>query len=470
MASRPNILVILTDDHGQWASSPYGNSEILSPSLDYLAARGARFTHAFTPSPVCSPARASFWTGKLPSAHGIHDYIRDVMKPGTGSVVHPGIRGQTTLAQRLHDAGYSTALSGKWHCHHFELPPPGFDTWFTLGAGTNARFGPQPFIEGATRIDLFGHQAPHITDHAIGFLRQRPPEKPFFLFVGYTNTHDPHIQEPARLVNRYRNATFRDIPNEPFDSVHGVPRITLPTDETARRAQHAQYYAAVSMIDEQTGRILDELDARGELENTLIVYTSDHGHMNGHHGLHTKGNATIPQNFLDESILVPCLVSWPGHIPAGQIRPEFVDHCDLHATLLDAAGAPALTPADLSPGHTYLPLLTGEPTAWRDAQFCEYGNARMIRTAAAKLILRYPGPNGYFPDEFYDLALDPRESVNRIADPACAAQIAALTSRLNAYFVRYESPARSGRHIADQPTCNDWQPWTTPAVPRQPQK
>src|SRR5690606_32926493 len=100
----------------------------------------------------------------------------------------------------------------------------------------------------------------------------------------------------------------------------------------------AQYAAAVTAIDEQIGRLLDELDGMRQLENTLVVYTADHGHNNGHHGLWLKGNGTTPANFLDGSILVPCLLAWPGVIGAGQVSDAMVDHCDLHATLLDAAG------------------------------------------------------------------------------------------------------------------------------------
>jgi arylsulfatase A-like enzyme len=457
-SQRPNILVFLTDDHGRWTLPCYGNRETVTPTLDWLARTGTRMDRAFTPGPVCSPARASFWTGRIPSGHGVHDWIHE---PDEGG--HPGIRGQNTLAQRLHHAGYQTALCGKWHCGHFTEQQPGFDTWFTLANGTNARFGNQPFIEGnGTRVEHHGHQATFITDRALRFLGESDRDRPFFLFVGYTDTHTPHAGSPERLVSRYRGASFSDIPREEPSPAHGQVRLALHPDPAKRHESLAQYYASVSMIDEQVGRILDELDSRGQLDNTLVVYTSDHGHMNGHHGLHTKGNATIPQNLLDESILVPCLLRWPGRIADGSARNEMVDHCDLWATLLDAAGcdADAAARADRSPGRSYLPLLTGHDLAWRDAQCCEYGNARMIRTDNAKLIRRYAGPNGRFADEFYDLSADPRERVNRMGDPAAADRIAALSARLEAHFASYELPEHAGCDIATQPTCNPWEPWT----------
>ncbi|GIX07189.1 MAG: hypothetical protein KatS3mg115_1592 [Candidatus Poribacteria bacterium] len=216
------------------------------------------------------------------------------------------------------------------------------------------------------------------------------------------------------------------------------------------------------MIDDQIGRLLDELDGQKVLNDTLIVYTSDHGHMNGHHGLHTKGNATVPQNFIEESIRVPCLLSWVNGIEGGQVRSEPVDHIDLFQTLLDAARVDL--PAELreeirSPGASYLPLLQGREIPWRGYQICEYGNARMIRTETAKLIRRYPGPNGHFPDEFYDLVEDPRENENRIEDPRYRDRIEELSEQLEAFFQRYEFPEASGKEIERQPSCNPNEPW-----------
>ena len=459
MTSKPNILVFLTDDHGQWASSCYGNRKIHSPTLEYLAASGAKMNHAFTPCPVCSPARACFFTGKFPSGHGIHDHIAE---ESVGQD-HPGVASQTTIAQRLQENGYYTGLVGKWHLNHFRTKPSGFDEWFTQANGTNAQFRAQDYFENDRKLSHFGNQAIHLTDRALQFLRSRDGSKPFFLFVGYTNTHRPHMGEPERLVRHYRQCTFSDIPVEEHQAFRGAVRRTIPIDLAERREDLAQYYAAVNLIDEQVGRIIDELANRGELDHTLVVYTADHGHMNGHHGLHGKGNATTPQNFLDESIHVPCLLSWPGHIRAGQIRSEFVDHCDLTATLLDASqyDHALCRDPDLEhcPGRSYLPLLDGRQMSWRTEQICEYGNARMIRTEQAKLIRRYPGPNGHFDDEFYDLGADPRENQNRIADPIFDETIHALDQRLKAFFHRFEVPEYSGKRIADLPTCNASEPW-----------
>ena len=148
MTRKPNILVLLTDDHGQWASSCYGNREIHSPTMAYLAANGATMTHSFTPCPVCSPARACFFTGKFPSGHGIHDHIAEASEGRD----HPGIGRQITIAQRLQQSGYYTGLVGKWHLNHFWEKPLGFDEWFTLAKGTNSQFRDQGFFEDDRKI------------------------------------------------------------------------------------------------------------------------------------------------------------------------------------------------------------------------------------------------------------------------------------------------------------------------------
>ena len=395
---RPNILVFLTDDHGYWAMHCAAARELHTPTMDYLARRGARMTSAFTPCPVCSPARASFWTGKIPSAHGIHDWIEET----DFGANHPGIAGQTNLGQRLQTIGYRTAFVGKWHCQGSDVVHPGFDFWHSTN-GTRAYFGEQRYNDNGTIVEEHGHQAMRCTDAALRFLRttDRDPDEPWFCFVGYTDTHSPFSGSPERLVSAYRDCTFDDIPDEPFALCHGQSKWIGPDTPEQHHEFRAQYYAAVSMIDQQMGRILDELDNRGELENTLIVYTSDHGHMNGHHGLWCKGNATTPQNVLDESIRVPGVLAWAAGFAGGQRRSEPVDHCDLHATLLDAAGAPA--DDETSPGRSYL-----------------------------------------------------------IDDPQWAGTIKQLSTRLDAYFARYEDPARSGLRIAELPRLNADEPWYRP--------
>lgn len=451
--SRPNILVMMTDDHGQWAAGCYGNREILTPNLDYLARSGMRATHAFTPNPVCSPARACFFTGLLPSQHGIHDWLaEDPAQP------RDWLGGKSNVAEILRASGYRTGLVGKWHCGNSHLPQPGFDYWLGYAHGQYPHFGNQRLVENGRRFDYHGRQAPFLTSKAAQFIRDGKGGKPFFLFLGLVDTHSPFTGHPERLVSRYRRASFCDIPDESPTAGRGWVRFGVPADERLRREWLAQYYASVTLLDEQVGRMLDELESLGQLDQTLVVYTSDHGHMNGHHGLYTKGNATVPQNLYDESIRVPYLARLPGAIPGGLELDAPIDHCDLFQTLLEVGGAkPA--PSVSYPGRSFWTLANGHRVPWRDSQFCEYGNVRMVRTAQWKYLRRY-APHEQYGDELYDLCADPRERHNLLASGAPApAPAARLREEIENYFARFEDPARSGARILEQPPQNAWEPW-----------
>ncbi len=461
----PNILVFLTDDHGSWASGAYGNREVHTPSMDYLAADGVRFENAFTPSPVCSPARACFFTGRLPSQHGIHDWIQESAAPEKNWLV-----GETNIAEILHDRGYQTALIGKWHLGQSHLPQPGFDRWFGHTHGQYPHFGKQFFSDQGNPVEALGHQSLLLTDEALKFLRRRDKGRPFFLFVGLVDTHTPHTGHPPRLVEKYRHAAFSDILTEEQKLPVGMKARSdfLPKTEAERREWHAEYYASVETIDSQLGRVMDELQSDGSLDETLVVYTSDHGHMNGQHGLFTKGNATIPQNFYEESIRIPLLMRWPGVIPKGAVKNEFVDHLDLFQTLAEAGTAKIPSGKSL-PGKSFLNLLKNGDDDWRREQICEYGNARMIRDARYKLIRRYAPHAPEHPDELYDLQTDPRETVNLMDRAGLASEVSRLAGKLDAHFVgyenpdahfaKYEVPERSGRQILSQPEHNPWEPW-----------
>ena len=453
LTARPNIVVMMTDDHGPWAAGCYGNREILTPNLDYLARSGIRATQAYTPNPVCSPARASFFTGLLPSQHGIHDWLaEDPARPRNW------LAGQVNIAELLRNAGYHTGLVGKWHCGNSHLPQPGFDYWLGYAHGQYPHFGAQRFVENGARIDYRGRQAPFLTTKAAEFVRASSSDQPFFLFLGLVDTHSPFTGHPERLVSRYRNCSFADIPNEASHQGRGWVRFGMPADPALRREWLAQYYASVTLLDEQVGRMLDELESNGQLENTLVIYTSDHGHMNGHHGLYTKGNATVPQNLYDESVQIPFLARYPRALPAGFELDPPIDHCDLFQTLLEVAGVSAPTDRNY-PGRSFWSLACGRDAQWRDRQFCEYGNARIIRTSQWKYIRRY-APHEIYGDELYDLTLDPRESCNLLAGDRPVPVIAAhLRDEIENYFARYEVPERSGARVIEQSPQNDWEPW-----------
>ena len=460
-SKRPNILVFLTDDHAQWLQQAYGNSEVKTPNMERIARHGVCMTNAYTTCPVCSPARASFFTGRMPSQHGIHDWIEESKQ----AYAYPWLKGQTLLSELLKSGGYHTGLVGKWHCGEERDPHPGFDYWFSYWVNQYPHDGTQNFSDNGKHVVAEGFQSPIFTDHALQFLQTHFKEdttkhQPFFLFVGYTDTHGPHAQMPEELVSEYKDATFRDIPHESFSKVHGSPLIPVLADIEAENKRRKQYYAAASSVDREVGKLLDALDALGQAENTVIVYTSDHGLNAGHHGMWEKGNGTLPQNFLEESIRVPCLISWPkGGVPANLESDLPVNHCDLFATLLDAAGVPP-QPQINSPGQSYLPNLQGKPTPERSKDvICEYGNARMIKRDAYKLIVRYPYKGIGYPNEFYDLKADPRETTNVYEDSKHKARIEEMTDAVNLYFTHYSDPAHDGLKLEQQALATPDSPW-----------
>ncbi len=461
--SRPNILLVVTDDQGHWACGPCGNSEVQTPTMDLLAGSGTWFANASSPSPVCSPARASLLTGRLPSQHGIHDFLSE-----TGRDERDWLADEILLPEILNSAGYFTSLVGKWHLSGSGVPPADlFDRWLSYDVvpeGWRNQYlhhGRVHLLDNGQPLTVDGSQTAELGRRAIEIIDGRPPDRPFFLLFAPTDTHAPFEGHPEAWVERYRELDFADIPTGESSSLppHGAASV-FPDDPTEMLAQ---YYAGASVQDGWIGRILAKLDENGDLENTLVIVTSDHGHMNGHHGLVGKANATLPQNLYDEVVRVPLVMRWPGVIAAGERSDLFVDHLDLFMTILDAAGVEldeTTRHRISSPGRSVLPLL-GDPTLeWRDFRFAEHGNARMVADARWKLVRRYPPLDPRFGNELYDLANDSRETTNLAADPAYADQARRLGAMLDAYFERWEDPEMSGSRIMEQPPANGREPWT----------
>ena len=451
-----NIILIMNDDLAQWALGSYGNQDVHSPTIDYLAGTGVQMNNAFTPIPVCSPARACCLTGRLPSQHGIHDYLSTTIPD-----IHrrQWLQDEITLPQMLSQAGYQTAHCGKWHLGNDDQPQPGYDYWFSgVGDYPSEHSGSIRYCDNGTIRTISGYKTQVVTDAAIDFLRKREPERPFFLDVGYTATHNPWRGHPERLVSYYRNRTFEHLLNDvayPFGRQN--LESTLPTRLNPREAL-AQYHAAITHIDEAVGCLLDELEALELRESTLLVFTSDHGLCTGHHGLWGKGNATIPLNMLEESIRIPMIFNQSGRLFGYQRRREFVDHLDLFQTLADFAGASQSLPEDKTyPGRSFLPLLDNSDVIadWRTEQFGEYGNLRMIRTGSRKLVRRYPDG----PHELFDLCVDSQETVNLFEDPAHQSLVNELTMRLDAHFGQYEDSIKSGLRVRDLPEHNTTEAW-----------
>lgn len=456
---RPNILLFVSDDHAQWAAGTFGNTEIRTPTLDYLARTGVQFDNAFTNSPVCSPARASLLTGRIPSQHGMHDYLAEA-DPEVGG--HVWLDGERLLPELLHEAGYTTGLSGKWHLGGGGKPD-GFDYWYERNAAVSEADGyDTPWPRRDDREVEYDHRA--TTSHAIEFLEQCPRDSPFFLTVGHIATHSPWTGGLERIVDQYRSCTFRDIPDDATYPFGRLRSESLYTSRNNPREALAQYYAAVTEIDEQVGQLIDALNAFGLRDNTMVVYTSDHGLNTGHHGIWGKGNGTLPYNAVEESIRIPLIVNHPGSLLARQRRLECVTHVDTFQTILEIAGVePPADRATPYPGTSYAPLLKSVPqTPHSTAAIVEYGTLRAIHDGHLKLVRRYPDG----PDQLFDLGTDPRETHNFIDDNRYQELRAALETKMNAYFEKYEEPGHRGIDAVQQPRHNNDEAWRDTSTPK----
>lgn len=459
----PNIVLFLADDHGQWAAGPYGNDEVDTPALDRLAQSGILMSDATSPSPVCSPARTSLLTGRLPSQHGIHDFLSE--RPDFN---RDWLANEVLLPGLLHKAGYRTALIGKWHCAATSLKPdPSFDRWLSYDQGPEdwpnqyLHQGTVHLSDQGSPISVDGFQLEHLGRAAREFITSGDPEQPYFLLFAPTDTHSPFTGHPEDLVERYRNQKLIEVPAGERSNLPAANDASVAPDDSGETL--AQYYAAVSHQDAELANLIDLIEARGELANTLVIYTSDHGLMVGHHGLLGKSNATLPQNLYEESIRVPMILSWPGGFPEAGITLDLpFDHLDVFQTILDAAGvnlAEDLRRRINSPGTSLLPRLQDSEIDWRRYRFTEHGNARQVNDGRYKLVRRYPPLDPRFGDELYNLEADPRESINLMEDPAYSEIAAELHTALDRHFEAFEVPERSGRTVIDQPPCNGMEPW-----------
>lgn len=452
---RPNIVLFLTDDHGAWALGSAGNREIVSPNLDALAHGGVRFANAFTPSPVCSPARACLLTGLTPSQIGIHDWIQEV-EPVFGD--RDWLTQGVTLPELLRDAGYYCGLSGKWHLGQSHLTPRGFDWYFGLPRWQGNHIETYSYVFNGEERTLSGNKTRFIADHALEFLQNRPASQPFFLQIGFIATHSPWNNQEPELVARYQDATFEDIPRylpHPWRKNEGFPADDSASPEDVRR-RYRNYYAAVTDIDTQVGRVMEWLRQNNRLENTLVIYTSDHGLALGHGGFWGKGNSTRPLNMYEVSLRIPLLLHWPGSgVVGGRTINHLVDHYDTFQTICDVAGAQTVGGINY-PGHSFKQIAQGdEQPDWRETRFGEYSDLRMIRRPQFKYVWRYPdGPHSLF-----DLQRDADEQTNLSGAAAWAPVAAELQAELTQWYTQFDAAEHSGLLVKALPQHNRNEAW-----------
>jgi choline-sulfatase len=438
--ARPNVVVIVSDDQGAWALGCAGNDELATPVLDRLAAEGTRLASFFCASPVCSPARASLLTGRMPSAHGVHDWVRGeaygIVDDGDTSYLD----GLTTTPEVLAAAGWVCGYSGKWHLGGGRHAAPGFDFWYAHRTGDGPYVGAPVWADGR-RVTEPRYITDAITEEALGFLHaQAGATAPFYLSVNYTAPHSPWVgQHPRRWLDRYADHEFHSCPREGPHPWFGWEPGPISDAMRDPRPSLQGYFAAITAMDAGIGRLLSFLDDGGLGQATVVVFTSDNGFSCGHHGIWGKGNATWPLNLWERSVRVPAIVSQPGRLPSGVVTDALASACDLHPTVLDLAGVGV--PEDrLVAGTSLVPTLAGTAGGDRDTVlvFDEYGGVRMVRSRDWKYVVRA----GDGPRELYHLSQDPDERDNRIGDPACRPRADELHAVLHDWFRDHTDPAR----------------------------
>ncbi len=460
----PNILFVMADDMGYWSMGCAGNKEVQTPNLDRLAEEGMYFPEYFCTSPVCSPARASVLCGKMPSGHGVLDWIskghinyedvasdlrkahQDPRAPWEyawskqqleGDEAIRYMEGLRTYTDILAEHGYICGLAGKWHLGDAGCPQHGFSYWEPLAMGGDNYFYPVVLRDG--KFDMLRHTyiTNYITDKALDFLRNRDTEKPFYLSVHYTAPHSPweRNQHPEEFYDLYQDCPFVETPNvPPHKWGHAY-------SQEERRKRLQGYYAAVTAMDSDIGKLVGYLKKEDLWDDTIVIFTADNGMSMGHHGIFGKGNGTFPLNMYDTAVRVPMIVTYPRGIRGGCVAKGLYSHYDLMPTI---AGLMGEAPEEGCPGRSFQEIFQGEVPDGRDAVvvYDEYGPARMIRTEEYKYIHRYP----YGENEFYDLKADPGEESNLALskDPAVLKTIAALRSRMEQWFVQYSDPDKDG--------------------------
>lgn len=449
-SQRPNIVVLHTDQQRFDTIAAAGNAAMHTPNLDRLAASGAVLERFYVQSPVCMPSRASMLSGRYPNATGV---------TCNGVRMPEGIR---CIQHMLGDAGYFTGVIGKLHFlphsardHREPHPRYGFDhlqicdepgcyrdayrEWVAeqdpsqldaINCGLpparaqweqmmNWRGTAQPPVarEGFTPQVFEGEDhltnACFVADRSVQFLRERG-ERPFLLFAGFYHPHSPLIP-PRWALEMYDLDT---IPLPP-----GEPRVTRPggdseLSDTELREIRRAYYAMVTDVDRNVGKILDTLDELGLRENTVIVFTSDHGDYMGDHGRFGKGTPGY-----DCIMRVPCLIAYPGQIEAGSRVGGLVEATDLAPTLLEYAGVvrePSLQ------GQSMRALLEGDGAAARESVYGEYARPGGPSWAMVRTREWFYAANTGGGEVLFDLQEDPDELHNVAADGACAAAVGDL--------------------------------------------
>jgi len=384
----------------------YGNKEIRTPNMDRIGREGATFLNAFALTPVCSPSRATYMSGRYPTELGITDYIAPKESDeglGIKAPIWPEV-----LARQ----GYATAMIGKWHLGtqpQYHPTRHGFDHFMGFTGGGTRPMNPTLEINGTTKRRK-GSLPDLLVDDAIGFV-QRHKDRPFALCLHFRAPHLPYGPVPKIDSDQYRNLD---------------PNVPVLKGAVAKQVKqwNRDYYASISSVDRNIGRLLRELDVLKLTHNTLVIFTSDHGYNNGRHNVDTKGNGhwiaggvrgPKRPNMWETSIRVPLVARWPAVIKPGTRIENTVSNIDMFRSVLGALSVPMPKGIKVH-GTDFSPLLRGQSLPDREYLFGQYdlhnrglAYLRMIRTKKYKYVRSF---KTNYMDELYDLESDPDETRN----------------------------------------------------------
>lgn len=430
-SKKPNILFIYTDDQAYWTLGASGNNQAFTPHLDLLAKQSAFFENAYVTTPVCSPSRVSLMTGQYASEYGILDFIPQpghrLYDPKNPQGLDPN---SITFPEVLSLAGYKTGLIGKWHLgdwtepgadQQFHPTNQGYEYFMGITGGGESPIDPNLEENGVIR-KMEGLTVDILTDRALRFLENNK-EKPFLLSVHYRSPHAKWLPVADEDWAPYRDQDMK-VPHPDY------PDLDLDKVKTKMK----EYMASSSGVDRSVGKLLRQLEDLGISDNTIVIFTSDHGYNMGHNGIEHKGNgywitkqdhpatenlaANSRPNLYDQSLHVPVIIRWPGVIKPGLRVKETFTNMDWYPTVLEMAGAD-IPKNKVLRGRSIVPILKGQKLKnWDNDLYTEYSMInystalmRSYRTAEWKLVKDFKDPTR---DELYHLAKDPDEQINLI--------------------------------------------------------
>lgn len=434
---QPNLIIIHTDQQSSWSISAYGDGPVHTPNIDRLGAEGARFDNFFTNSAVCTPSRGCFITGRYPHSHGAY----------TNNI--PLNPDEITFARQLTAAGYDTGYAGKWHLDGHRRPgwvhPQrcfGFtDNHYMFNRGHWKKIIEQRGIEDPTvsPYTVIGDEKSFTTDwlkdKTIDFIR-RDRDKPFCYMLSLPDPHGPYtvrtpydtMFDPAEMEIPQ---TFGDTDGPSWAAEHQQKIVSAPDAEEQLRKRKAGYCGEVKLIDDCVGQILDELETQGILDDTIVVFTTDHGDYMGEHSLYGK-------NLMYETAYrIPMLIRYPKTIQPGTIVSEFTTTVDFQPTILTMMD---VEPCNREQGRDASPLLRGAGENWDNIAFTHHPSHKIagIVTPEFNLSLCEAGDATLF-----DRKADPQELNNLAEDPDYGEIRQKLHTRLAAHHNEVDSPAIS---------------------------